>query len=67
MPVSQSRRAANDKWDRENMTTLGCKVKKEDAAKFKEYCAAKKSTSNTELKKYVLGCIDEPGVTDDVS
>lgn len=57
MPVSKSRRAANDKWDRDNMTTLGCKVKKEDAVKFKEYCAAKKATSNTELKKFVLSCI----------
>lgn len=60
MPVSKARRAANDKWDKENMTTLGCKVKKTDAERFKIYCEAKGSTSNTELKKYVLQCIDEP-------
>lgn len=57
MAVSKSRRAANDKWDKENMTTIGCKLKKDDATAFKEYCAAKGITPNTELKEHVLKCI----------
>lgn len=57
--TSKSKRAANDKWDRENMSTLGCKVKKSEAAAFKEYCAAQGKASNTVLKEYVISCIDE--------
>ncbi len=58
-PVSESRRKANDKWDKENMTTLGCKVKREQAAKFKEYAQEQGKTANTVLKDYVLDCIGE--------
>lgn len=59
MPVSNSKRAANDKWDKENMATLGCKVKKEEAAAFKEHCKKQGKTSNTVLKEYVLECIEK--------
>ena len=55
----QSKRRANDKWDKENMTTLGCKVKKEDAATFKEYAARRGKTSNTVLREFVIQCADE--------
>lgn len=59
MTVSASKRKANDKWDSENMSTLACKVKKEQAEKFKAYCKGKGKTSNTVLKEFVLDCIDE--------
>lgn len=39
------------------MTTLGCKVKKEEAAAFKEYAKEQGKTSNTVLKEYVQECI----------
>ena len=55
--TSASKRKANDKWDKENMTTLGCKVKREDAAAFKEYAARRGKTSNTLLRDYVIDCI----------
>jgi hypothetical protein len=58
MPVSKARRAANDKWDKANMTTLGCKVKKEEATAFKDYAAQQGKTSNTMLKEYVMECIN---------
>lgn len=57
MAIPQSKRVANDKWDKANMTTLGCKVKKEDASAFKEYCTKKGKTSNTVLKEFVTKCI----------
>ena len=41
------------------MSTLGCRVKKTQAAAFKAYCEARGKTSNTVLKDYVLECIDE--------
>ncbi len=41
------------------MSTLACKVKKEQAEKFKAYCAGIGKTSNAVLRDYVLDCIDE--------
>ena len=35
MSVSEAHKKGNRKWDKENMTTLGCKVKKEEAELFK--------------------------------
>lgn len=59
MTVPASKRKANDKWDSKNMSTLACKVKKEQAEKFKAYCAGIGKTSNAVLRDYVLDCIDE--------
>lgn len=58
MAVSEAQKKSRDKWDKENMATLGCKVKKEEAAAFKEYAASKGKTSNTVLKEYVQKCIN---------
>lgn len=57
--VTESRKKANAKWDAENMTTLGCRVKKDQAEKFKAYCAEVGKTSNAVLRDYVLDCIGE--------
>jgi hypothetical protein len=59
MAVTESRKKANAKWDAENMTTLGCRVKKDQAEKFKTYCAEIGKTSNAVLRDYVLDCIEE--------
>lgn len=59
MAITESRKRANAKWDKENMTTLGCKIKRTQAAAFKVYCENQGSTSNTVLKDFVLGCIGE--------
>lgn len=50
MAVSESRKKANTKWDKENMTILGCRVKKDYAAKFKSACLAVGTTPNAVLK-----------------
>lgn len=59
MAISEAQKKSRDKWDKENMSTLGCKVKKEQAEKFKEYAKKIGVTSNTLLKDYVLKCINE--------
>ena len=58
MSISEKKKASNAKWDRENMFTLGCRIRKEQAAAFKDVCAAAGITANTALKDYVMECID---------
>lgn len=36
--VTRAKRASNNKWDAENMTVLGCKVRKDLADQFKAAC-----------------------------
>lgn len=57
-PSDAQKRAAN-KYNLEHMATLGCKVRKEQAEAFKQYCKDNGKTSNTVLKEYVLSCIGE--------
>lgn len=57
MAPSEAQKRAADKYNREHMTTLGCKVKKEEAAAFKEYAAEQGKTANNVLKEYVIDCI----------
>lgn len=49
--VSEKKKASNAKWDKENMTTLACRVKKDYAAKFRAVCAAQGTTPNAVLKQ----------------
>lgn len=63
MALRESQKRASLKWDKENMTVLSCKIRKEQAIAFKAHCENQGSTSNTVLKDFVLGCIgeQEPG------
>ena len=58
--VSESQKKARDKWDAENMTTIGCKLKKEQADRFKAYAASQGTTANALLKQFVLDTIKFP-------
>ena len=40
MAVSDKQKQYRNKWDAENMTVLGCKLRKEDADKFRAACNA---------------------------
>lgn len=59
MAPRESQKRASLKWDKENMSVVGCKIKKTQATAFKTYCENQGSTSNTVLKDFVLGCIGE--------
>ncbi len=67
MSPSDARKRANAKWDKANMTVLGCKVKKTEAEAFKAYCEVQGKTSNTVLKDYVLSCIGDGQTERDTS
>ena len=51
--VTRAKRATNNKWDSENMTVLGCKVRKSIADDFKAACKAV-GTSPNAVFRYAL-------------
>ena len=51
--VSNAQKKASAKWDKENMTSLACRVKKDYAEKFKATCAEAGTTPNSVLKQAV--------------
>jgi len=59
VPVSEAKKRANKKYQAKNIASLACRVKKEQAEKFKTYCAEIGKTSNAVLRNYVLDCIGE--------
>jgi len=58
MAISDAQKRASNKYDKENMATLGCKVRKEQATAFKAYAEGQGKTANTVLREYVLECIE---------
>ncbi len=59
MAVSEAQKRASNEYNKKHMATLGCKVKKAEAEKFKEYARSQGKTANTVLKDYVMECINE--------
>lgn len=59
--VTKAQRMASNKWDRDNMRTLSCRLRTEEAEIFKQYCDSKKTTPGKLLKQYVINCIIEYG------
>ena len=50
MALTDAKRRANNKYIRENMTTLGCKMRKDYAEEFKAACKANGTTPNAIFK-----------------
>lgn len=59
MIVSDSQRAARNKWDRENMTKIACRIRKEYKKQFQEYAKKKGKSVHALLLEYVMKCIKE--------
>lgn len=59
MAPSDAQKRAAAKYQRENIASLACRVKKDQADKFKAYCTSIGKTSNAVLREYVLECIAE--------
>lgn len=59
MSPSDAQKRASAKYQRENIASLACRVKKSQAEKFKVYCADQGKTSNAVLREFVLSCIGE--------
>lgn len=59
MAPSEAQKRASAKYQKDKISSLACRVKIEQADKFKEYCATQGKTSNAVLKEFVLKCIGE--------
>lgn len=59
MAPSNAQKKASAKYQKENIASLACRVKKEQAEKFKAYCEEQGKTSNAVLREFVLNCIKE--------
>ena len=67
MAVPRSKRAANNKWDKENMKIVACKIKKEDAERFAELAAENGTTPNALLRGFVYKYIGMDAITEKVN
>lgn len=56
---TDAQRRANAKYQAKAIASLACRVKKEQAEAFRQYCAGIGKTPNAVLKEYVLKCIGE--------
>ncbi len=57
--VSENQKKASRKWDRENMRSLTCRLRTEEAEKFRQFCSENETTPGRYLKNIVLECIGE--------
>ncbi len=58
MAISEAQKRASNKYNLAHMSTIGCKVTKEQAEAFKVYSVTQGKTPNAVLKEYVLSCIE---------
>lgn len=56
---NEKKKVSNDKWDKENMDRLVCKIKKEDGQAFRELAKANGTNVNALLSAFVRGYIKE--------
>lgn len=57
--VTPAKRASNDKWDRENMTILGCKVRREYADQVREEAQRRGDSVNAVIKRALDAYLEE--------
>lgn len=65
MAPSEAQKRASAKYQEKNIASLACRVKKEQAEKFKAYCAEQGKTSNAVLREFVMKCIGEDAAQTD--
>lgn len=59
MSISDSKKMANVKWDKTNMTNLACRVTRDKATQFKEACTKLETNPNAVLLKAVNETIEK--------
>lgn len=61
MPLTEAKRRANNKYIAANMTTLGVKVRRDKAEKFKAACRDAGTTPNAVFTEAIDSFMDEHG------
>lgn len=61
--VKEAQKQSRNKWDKANMTVLGCKVRKDYAEKVREKAADEGTTVNAILKNALDTFMGEPNET----
>lgn len=57
--VSEKQKQYARKWDKENMRSVSCRLRTEDAELFKEYCASRNTSPAAVLKTYIMGLLEK--------
>lgn len=57
--TTEAQKRASAKYQQKNIASLACRIKKEQAEKFRRYCEAQGKTPNAVIKEFVLKCIGE--------
>ena len=59
MPVSEKQKQFARAWDKENMRTVACRLRTDDAEAFKKYCTENGTNPAAVIKKYIMDCLEE--------
>lgn len=59
MPVSEKQKGYARKWDKDNMRTLGTRVRTQDAEDFKAWCAMRGVSTTSEIKGFVMSELEK--------
>ena len=57
--ITYCKRRANLKWDRRNLATVSCKLRRIEAQAFQAYCEEMGKTPYAVVRELILGCICE--------
>lgn len=61
MSASEAQKKAAAKYHKENISSLACRVRKDQAERFKAYCEDQGKTVNAVLREFVFDRISEEG------
>lgn len=59
MTISRAKRASNNKWDKENMKLVACKIKADKAEQFKQCAENNNTTPNALLRNFIYDYIKD--------
>ena len=59
MALTEAQKKANDKYHREHIASIACRVRKDQAELFKAYCESMGKTPNAVIKEYVISCMKQ--------
>ena len=57
--ISEKKKLSNRKWVKENMKTVSCFIRKEDAELFKKICTENGTTPAQHLKRHIAEVIEK--------